>query len=203
MDLRRMSDEESALGRKEPLALRTEQEAATEATHRETVWATGSRVLRWLSSQPDRLCWERGISRAQGDDATMRWWPFGARRTDMRTRKTRSVGRQVWVGHATQKVGNDKYTTRWQCLWKLKYPIGPGARAEEGSGMTLWLHRLYSPIPTDVGQQRWRQEPAITGKVRARPSSGSRSELMRTGLERGSRGKSLDSGAAEPKSRAL
>lgn len=34
--------------------------------------------------------------------------------------------------------------------------------------------RLYFPVPTDVGQQKWRQEPAITGKVRARPPCGSR-----------------------------
>lgn len=32
--------------------------------------------------------------------------------------------------------------------------------------------RLGSRLPTDVGQQRWRQEPAITGKVRARPPAG-------------------------------
>ena len=83
----------------------------------------------------------------------------------------------------------------------------PSALAPSGRrrGRDSLARLTSSPIPTDVGQQRWRQERAITGKVRGdllvRLAKGQKG-WVRTGLGGGSRGKSLASRAAELRGRA-
>lgn len=43
-----------------------------------------------------------------------------------------------FFSRAPRRVSSDQLTARWRCLWKLTYPIGPGARAEAGAEATLW-----------------------------------------------------------------
>lgn len=78
---------------------------------------------------------------------------------------------QVTVSAET-RVSHQPWRSGWKKAWR--WLSGPP--------------RLYSPVPTDVGQQRWRREPAITGKVRARPPGGSR-QALRGQSEAGSWGR--------------
>lgn len=78
---------------------------------------------------------------------------------------------QVAVSAET-RVSHQPWRSGWKKAWR--WLSGPP--------------RLYFPVPTDVGQQRWRREPAITGKVRARPPGGSR-QALREQSEAGSWGR--------------